>query len=170
MTEATRVVPESTARMSPSNKLKCPGSRITPFVASVALALLTAGIGGCGGSGPYGLKRVNGTVTYEDGSVIPAHRIEIKFWSMEQPLDEKTHPRPGVAEVQVDSGKFSDVSTYDYGDGAIKGRHKVVIMAMDEGNVPIPVIPGVYLSPETTPLEVTTDDAPFEFKLPKPPK
>jgi hypothetical protein len=129
----------------------------------LALTLL-----GCGSSGPYGLQKVSGKVIYEDGSVIPAARIEIKFQSLEPPKDAQTHPRPGVVEVNTADGSFQDVSTYDFGDGAIRGRHKVVIMAMDAQNVPIAAIPFQYCSVDTTPLEVDTADSPFEFKVPKP--
>lgn len=123
---------------------------------------------GCGSSGPYGCARVKGSVHYEDGSIIPTHRIEIRFISQEAPRDGKTHPRPGLAEVNTQDGTFTDVSTYKFGDGAIKGRHKVVITSMNEQNGITPAIPSLFHSVETTPLEVSTDDAPFEFKIPKP--
>ena len=77
------------------------------FVAVVVLgAMLPAG---CGSSDPFDYARVSGKVTYDDGSLIPAARITVTFLSQAPAVDAKTHPRPGMAEVNTADGTFDIV-------------------------------------------------------------
>ncbi|MCS7303883.1 MAG: hypothetical protein NZ602_02080 [Thermoguttaceae bacterium] len=132
----------------------------------VALALLVAG---CGGQ-PYAVVPIRGKVTYEDGSLIPAASLMLEFNSQEKPKDPKTYPRPGRAEVNVADGTFSNVSTYDPNDGAIRGEHKVVVKAYDKNGSPVyHLFPKEYSDATTTPLTINVgDQREFHIKVPKP--
>ena len=104
-----------------------------------------------------------GTVLYEDGTPIPAERIRVWFKSQTPPLDGETHPRPASALVNVQDGTFEGVTTHKYLDGIIKGEH-LVFLDLD----PADAVPEEYRSERTTPLRVSTDDAPFHIKVPAP--
>lgn len=125
---------------------------------------------GCGGQ-PYGVVPIRGKVTYEDGSLIPAPKLLLELNSLEKKKDEKTYPRPGRAEINVSDGTFSNVSTYDYGDGAILGEHKVVVKAFDQNGAPsYHYFPKEYSDATTTPLKIQVgSEREFHIKLPKPP-
>lgn len=123
-------------------------------------------VSGCGeGSGPYSMVKVSGQVLYEDGTTIPAESIMIRFDSLADSIDAKTHPRPGIATAGAD-GAFDVVTTKKYADGIAQGKHKVQMSATDAKGKDL--IPAEYGRFETTPLEVDTSEAPFEFRVPKP--
>lgn len=124
---------------------------------------------GCG-KGPYGTTKISGTITYDDGSLIPAERIEIRFISQEPPLDGKTYPRIGYAEVNEADGTFDEVSTYAFADGIIKGKHKVAAMSLDAKNEPTPAIPEPFRSPDTSGIEIESSQAPFKLLIKRPQK
>ena len=125
-------------------------------------------VAGCGEGEPFDYVKVTGKVTYEDGSLIPAHRVEVMFISLSPPVDPRTHPRPGSAEVNVSDGTFKDVSSHEFGDGAVRGKHKVLVKSYDELNVPTSHVPPEYGSVKQTPFEVDTADSPYHFKVRKP--
>jgi hypothetical protein len=119
------------------------------------------------------MDQVSGTVRYEDGSLIPSKSIIIRFEPLSPPLDEKTHPKPGNAMIDPDDGSFDVVTTYRYGDGIVRGRHKVLIReraaAPRSQDTPAnALIPERFHDPASTPLEIDSRDSPFEFKVPKP--
>jgi hypothetical protein len=124
---------------------------------------------GCGGQ-PYGVVPIRGKVTYEDGSLIPAPSLLVELNSLQPKKDEKTFPRPGRAEVNVADGTFSNVSTYDYNDGAIRGQHKVVVKAFDQNGSPVyHLFPKEYSDVTTTPLTIEVgSQREFHIKVPKP--
>ncbi|HPP53453.1 MAG TPA: hypothetical protein PK777_10915 [Thermoguttaceae bacterium] len=124
---------------------------------------------GCRGE-PYGVVPIRGKVTYEDGSLIPAASLLLEFNSQEKPKDPKTYPRPGRAEVNVADGTFSNVSTYDYNDGAIRGEHKVVVKAFDKNGAPVyHLFDKKYSDATTTPLTIQVgSEREFHIKVPKP--
>jgi hypothetical protein len=115
--------------------------------------MLLAGVTGCGGV-PYKTVPVSGKIAYDDGSPIKAASIELFFWPQVQAIDTKTKPRQGAAEVDPADGSFSVVSTWQYGDGAIVGKHKVCVFAKDEKGNLTKAVPQIYRDPKTTPLEV----------------
>lgn len=137
----------------------------------LAVAVLCGFLSGCGGN-PYGVVPIRGKVTYDDGTLIPAPSIVVEFVSQEKNLDPKTYPRPGKAQVDVADGTFSSVSTYDYGDGAIVGQHKVVVKTYDQSGAPVyTYFPKEYSDATTTLLtEAVGDKRDFEIKVPKPGK
>jgi len=121
---------------------------------------------GCGASDPFDYVEVSGKVTYEDGSLIPGDRIEVEFAPLAEAVDKKTHARHGIANMN-DDGSFDSVTSYKHGDGLVRGRHKVAVRSYKDLNL-TGAVPEEYTSPETSPLEVDTADAPFELKIPKP--
>ena len=95
------------------------------LVLAVTTNLLVAGGLGYGEVEPYDLIAVTGRVTFDDGTLIPVGRITVVFISQAEPIDPKTHPRPGHAEVDVTDGTFSRATTHRFNDGLITGRHLV---------------------------------------------
>jgi hypothetical protein len=118
-------------------------------------------VGGCDNN-PFSQVEVQGRVTYDDGSVIPAKGIRLIFKSETPPIDKKTHPRPGIAIVDVTDGSFDVVSTLKYGDGLIQGTHKVALQI-----APPTLVPSAYTSITSTPLVIDTADAPLHIKVPR---
>ena len=137
----------------------------TALAAVFGLALLA----GCGSPEPFELVKVSGRITYEDGTLIPAegNYVRLTFYSQAPPLDSKTHPRPGTAEVDLQDGTFSIATTHRWGDGLTAGKHKVVVSTTVLQQVPKGV-PPEYNDMTKTPLEVDTAQQPFELKIRKP--
>jgi hypothetical protein len=110
---------------------------------------------GCSGSGPATTFQVSGTVKFPDGQPLTAGRILFR-----PDKDAKYSARGGILE----DGTF-ELSTFNEGDGAIAGVHKVMITpevdraALDEPAATrkraMPVIDIQYQSLRDTPLEVT---------------
>lgn len=132
----------------------------------LAAALVAAA--GCSDGNPYDLVSVSGTVTYDDGSLIPADSIILKFEPQAAALDAKTHPRKGFAKVDVASGSFDVATTHKHGDGLVAGKHKVLIFTTTSDGKQTPLIPREYLNPATTPIEIDTANQPLEIKVHKP--
>lgn len=133
------------------------------------VGLILMGALGCGDGAPFDIIPVTGKVTYEDDSLIPAARVVVSFNPQVDPLDKKTYPRPGVAEVNVKDGTFSEVTTWKYGDGVIVGTQKVTVESFDEMENPTADVPQIYRSPDTTPLraEVGSGSREFPFTIKK---
>ncbi len=130
----------------------------------LACGLLCLFLWGCD-RGPFPQVKVTGTLSYEDGSVIPAERIRIWFQSQAPPIDASTHPRPASALVDPATGAFDGATTSKYLDGLVRGEHRVYIDI-----TPSNVIPQEYTSASTSPLRISTDKLPLEIKIPKPKK
>jgi hypothetical protein len=131
-----------------------------------AFALLVAI--GCGKGTPYRCIPVTGKVTYEDGSLIPADMIRITFQSLAKPIDAKTLPKDGRANVDAKSGKFDFVTTFTNRDGIIQGEHKVVVLCIRKGLQTHNLIPADYSDSAKTPLRIQSSDSPIILKIPKP--
>jgi hypothetical protein len=143
---------------------KIPCTRLVRALASVA-SLVAAG---CSGGNPYDMVAVSGTVKYEDGSLIPAETIILKFEPQAQSLDAKTHPRKAFGRVDVATGAFDTITTHKYGDGIVAGKHKVLIMSSTKEGKITKLVPNEYMSSADTPIEVDTADQPFEIRVKKP--
>lgn len=125
-------------------------------------------LGGCGSDLPFGaMMPIEGTITYEDGTPIPG--VYLQFIPQTPPLDAKTYPRPGVAQVDAD-GTIVLVSSYKYRDGIVSGKHKVMVKSQDGAGVPTGAVDKKYGSARTTPLVVDTANMPFQIKVEKPNK
>lgn len=127
-----------------------------PFALCLVAALTVAGCD----NNPFEHVLVRGKISYEDGTVIPAEGLRLFFKSETPPIDNKTHPRPGVADVNVKDGTFELASTYKYGDGLVSGRHKVVLVIQPET-----LVPREYTSAMTTTLVIDTADVPLDIKV-----
>lgn len=125
-------------------------------------------LSGCGGE-PFSMVKASGKITYEDGTLLPAkdNFVRLTFFPQTPPLDEKTHPRPGSADVHLEDGTFDFVTSHKYRDGLTVGKHKVVISTTYMHEVPKGV-PPEYNDPNKTPLEVDTAQQPFMLKVRKP--
>lgn len=137
----------------------------------LAACLLASGLPcavGCSDASPYDLVSVSGTVKYEDGSLIPAETIMLKFEPQAKPLDAKTHPRKAFGRVDVSTGAFDTMTTHKYGDGVVAGRHKVLIIPTTSDGKITKLVPDEYLSSANTPVEVDTTRQPLEIRVKKP--
>lgn len=134
----------------------------------MGLPLFALLLAGCGGE-PFKHVKITGKVTYEDGTVIPASFMELTFEPLTEAIDEKTHPRPGHAGVDVTTGEFATVTTHKPGDGVVAGKHKVKITAYDEDQGVSNAIPAEYMDIATTPLEFDTSQSThWEIKVKRP--
>ncbi len=87
-----------------------------------AIALLGAMIPGCGG-GEFDTAEVSGRVTCE-GEPIQGGQVLFR------PFVEGSDERPGKSAIGHlnDNGEFAMLTTYDLGDGAVVGTHKVQVI------------------------------------------
>jgi hypothetical protein len=131
-----------------------------------ALAVLVAV--GCSKGNPYDLVKVVGTVKYDDGSLIPADTIILKFEPEAAPIDAKTFPRKAYGRVNVADGTFDTVTTHKYGDGIVVGKHKVLIIPTTNDGKMTSLVPPECQSTEKTPVEVDTASQPLDIKVKKP--
>jgi hypothetical protein len=129
-------------------------------------------VAGCAGE-PFPYVQVSGKVTYEDGTPIPCHRLRVIFVPQTPPIDKKTFPKAGEANIFRDKspdGSFGYpyVTTYKY-DGLIRGKHKVHLDPRDENDQPLhQLIPREMLDPNTSGIEVDTEVQPILIKVKKP--
>lgn len=121
---------------------------------------------GCGSGSPYSYVKSTGKVLYDDGTPIPAGAIRLQFAAQDAPSVQGAHPRPAIANVNA-QGEFDCVTSYKYGDGLIRGKHKVAIEQAADSKGKL-LVPKEYTSIATTPLVVDTDSVPFDIKVPKP--
>jgi hypothetical protein len=134
------------------------------------LALAASGTG-CGAREPFDYVKVSGTVTYEDGSLIPGERVVVMFLPQMKALNPTTYPRPGIAEVDVRTGRFECVTSHKYCDGVVPGEHKILVEAMTSVHKPLlgpPAVPAEYRAADRTPLLVDSRDSPFHLLIRKP--
>ena len=141
--------------------------RILLVVCSLSLG---GGLSGCGSGNPYSYVKVTGKVTYADGSKIPAPRVHLTFIAENPPvIDEKTFAKNGSTDVTSADGTFDYVTSKDYGDGLLPGKHKVMVQALDDREQPLDaLIPLKYRDKGTTPIEVDTANLPLVILVDKP--
>ncbi len=130
---------------------------------AAAISTMFFSLSGCGHHEPFGYVKVQGKVSYEDGSLIPARRLVVRFISQAPSPDVKIVPRPGDGEVNVKTGTFAKVTSHTPGDGIVPGEHKVIIVGEVRG-----LVPTEYTDVATTPLTVNSNDSPFDIKVKKP--
>ncbi|MDY0170165.1 MAG: hypothetical protein RBS80_26715 [Thermoguttaceae bacterium] len=137
--------------------------------ASAGLVFAAILLGGCG-SQPYSTVRISGTVTYDDGSLIPAKQLFVQFEPQQESIDGRQFPRPGQAQVSTADGTFGAPTTYAPGDGVVAGEHKVVVEALNEHGFPdYSYFPKEYSDPATTPLRIEVGpERTFKLEVPKP--
>lgn len=138
----------------------------------IIVGLLAAlAVGGCSGN-PYSFVPASGSVTYEDGTPIPAPRVHLVFIPLDPPSsgDLKINPPRGNTDVEnAKDGSFTAVSSRGAGDGLLPGKHKVLIMPQGErGRLLEGYVPPEYSDPDKTPVKVDTAEQPFKIKVKKP--
>jgi hypothetical protein len=146
------------------------------FLIAACISPWIALLAGCGSGEPFSYVPAKGTVTYEDGTIIPAPRLRITFVSINPPTagDEKIFAPKGKADVNNGDGKntdghFEDVTSHKFGDGLLAGKHKVLIVPIDANQRPLEgVVPPEYREVDKTPLVVDTAEQPFVIKVKKP--
>lgn len=139
-----------------------PLGRVWPSVGVAWAFLLFCGTFGCGSGEPFEMLPVSGKVTYEDGSLISTPRVEVVFEPQADPIDRRTFPRPGRAEVKVADGTFSAATSHKYGDGLVVGKHKVRVISYDAANL------RTELDVTPSQIEVGPDSTEFvDFKVKK---
>jgi len=141
---------------------------LSHIVSLVAGLLIISSAVGCGGDEPFSMVKVSGVVTYEDGTLIPAERIIVNFIPLVEPTNEKTHPRPGQAEVDESTGKFDSVTSHKFADGIVKGKHKVFLSVIDSKHPDLRLIPDIYSSESETPIMFNAQQGKLEIRVPRP--
>jgi hypothetical protein len=130
-----------------------------------AAAILLSLLAGCSSNGdPFSYVKVSETVTYEDGSKIPASDLELWFFSEAEAIGN-AHPKPGMVIVNSKTGEFADVTTHTFHDGLVRGKHRVIVTGGDHGRLPKNIVPAEYGDPKKSPLEVDTAQQPFRLKV-----
>lgn len=123
---------------------------------------------GCGSGDPFSYVKVSGKVTYDDGSLIQHEGASLTFFPQAEALGPTTFPLPGVARFDPATGQFNVVTSHKYGDGLVRGKHKVTLTTSSHHPLPASVVPPEYADPEKTPLLVDTAEQPFDLKVRKP--
>lgn len=119
---------------------------------SLLLPLLAAAAG-CAESNPFDTIPISGKVTYEDGRPINAATVIVHFIPQAASIENK-YPQPAQATLGPD-GTFAYASTFARDDGAIAGRHKVVLEATNADYSPRPsAVAAQFTDPARTPLSV----------------
>jgi hypothetical protein len=123
---------------------------------------------GCGRDNPFDLVKVSGSVTYDDGTLIPANMIILKFEPLAPPVDMKTHPPSGMSYVNVADGTFDVVTSYKYADGLVRGKHRILVSATTAPGRSTKLVPDEYVDSGRTPLHIDTEESPFRLVVRKP--
>jgi len=127
-------------------------------------ALLVLPAWGCSSGDPFSYVPVSGTISYEDGSKLPA-AVRLAFISQLEPVDGKFHARPASAFTN-EQGDFDSATSRRQGDGIVRGKHKILVILEAPNSERI--VPPEYMNPRTTPLEVDAQDTPFDLRIRKP--
>ena len=129
------------------------------FWISTALALVVC-VAGCGGGGDY--APVSGQIVFPDGA--PVTGLEGGTIVFEAAgADGKLKSASGAIDSH---GKFT-LGTESVSDGAVPGKHKVLITPPPStGDVPLPaVVDPKYESFETSGLEIEVQDGKNDVKV-----
>ncbi|MDZ7619803.1 MAG: hypothetical protein U1E05_22625 [Patescibacteria group bacterium] len=116
------------------------------------------------------LAAVSGKITYADGSRIPGARIQLVFIPLAQVAEGQPKPRPSIADVNVQTGEFPHMSTFEAGDGATVGHHRIMVTVLGPDGKLSGAVPEAFSDPATTPLRIEVENRRnwIQFELPKP--
>jgi hypothetical protein len=116
------------------------------------------------------LAPVSGKLTYDDGSPVPGHRIQIVFIPLVPEGQSSNRDRPSIADVNAEDGTFKVASTYEEGDGATVGMHRIMVTVLGLDGKLSDAIPRVFADPRTTPLKIEIEDRKnwIHFQVPRP--
>jgi hypothetical protein len=136
--------------------------RVSPRSALLVLAFTVLAVSalsvlpGCGSGQPYSMRPVSGKVKTERGGALPPGGIRLRFTPKVAPIDAKTHPRPGAALTAAD-GTFAEVTTMEFGDGLVVGKHQVEAFPAGSSTSPFRIQPAE--------IEVGSGSTEFEFTI-----
>jgi len=132
----------------------------------VSAVVVMSPLVGCGDGSPFEYVPVQGRLTYEDGSAIPAAGgMRLQFEPLDVVAHDGMHPRTASTGLDAE-GRFTNATSYKYGDGLVPGRHKVAIAYATDAKGKL-LVPKAFTNLATTPLVVNTADQPLEIKVPK---
>ena len=120
--------------------------------------LVTGCVLGCSGS-DLPVYATRGRVTFSDGTMVGAGRVEFR------PVEA---PRPVVARGEIQPDGTFELSTFEPGDGAIKGRHRAIVLPkmlfreQDRAHIPAVAIDPRFGDYEKSGLEFTVTENPAE--------
>jgi hypothetical protein len=128
---------------------------------------------GCGSGEPFGYVNVPGKITYDDGSPIPAPHLKLTFIPVNPPPspDPKMSAPKAKADVHSADGTIpaDEITSHQFGDGLLPGKHKVQIIPYDNNDLPLPgLVPQEYRDAKSTPVEVDTASGELIIKVKKP--
>jgi len=125
-------------------------------------------LGGCRESRPPMIP-VSGKVTYENGDLAPANRMELRFLTPEHLVREKHYPPAAVARVDTRNGEFSEATTWEHGDGVIEGEHEVELIRVGDEADPGAFRPKEYRGKQIwpNPVRVSPESREFHFTIPR---
>ncbi len=136
-------------------------------------AFFLVSLAGCGSGEPFGYVSVPGKVTYDDGTRIEAPHLKLVFIPVNPPQSPDPKMSAPKAKVDVHSadGTFpaDEVTSHNFGDGLLPGKHKVQIIPYDDKDQMLPgLVPQEYRDAKTTPVEVDTANGELIIKVKKP--
>ena len=137
-------------------------------VARISLALIGLTGVGCWSGTPYPTTKIDGVIEYRDGSRIPADHLMLRLLPLAEAKDPRTTPRTAIVNIDVETGEFVDCTTYKYDDGAIRGRHRVIVRAEKAGAPAYDLVPRECFSADETPLIVDTAETPVRVLIDPP--
>ena len=113
---------------------------------------------------------VSGKVTYEDGSLVPANQIELRFLTQPELVQEKDYPTAATARVDTRDGTFREMTTWQHGDGVIAGQYDVEVIRYGDEDDPGGFEAKSYRGERVWPSKVTVPDkTEFHITIPKGP-
>jgi hypothetical protein len=113
---------------------------------------------------------VSGKVTYEDGSLVPANQMELKFVTTQPELySQKDYPLAATARVDTRDGTFQEMTTWEHGDGVIAGEYDVEVLRYGDEKNPGGYEAKVYRGEQVWPSRVTVapDKREFHITIPR---
>lgn len=134
---------------------------------AVGLALTIAG---CGVKEPFQYFPTQGTIAYDDGTLLPVTHLVLSFHPQEEPRDVRTSPRRASALVDSKTGRFSSVTSHKPGDGLMACKYKVTLHQPSRTPLPEDCADEAYGDPSLTPLEIQGGKSAIDLRIAKPMK
>lgn len=117
---------------------------------------------------PFSYCHIQGSMTYDDGGVLPVPDVILTFIPVDVATDGRRHPRTGQATLVSETGRFDFASTRRRGDGVVAGWHKILVTGPNRFPLAANVVPVEYASFDTTPLKVDARIGRLELKVRRP--
>lgn len=141
--------------------------RFQPAKAAATVAALVAlAAWGCRKAVETPTIPVSGQVTYDDGSLVPANQIELKFVAV-NPDAYRAKDLPAFATARVDTrdGTFKAMTTWQFGDGVIPGEYDVEVLRYGDETHPGGFEAEVYSGEQVMPSRVIVARDRTEFHI-----